>query len=156
MPPGRCVDNAPEALPAAAHSSNGSPRRYALKKPALKLSPAPTVSTGSTGTVVALYRFPPAWTIEPRLPHFTATTGTFRASTSSALSTSSVPVIRLASSSFGSSTSTNPSSSPSGSPHRSSGSSFVSSERVRPRSFNSRKRRGRSACNPFIRNREER
>src|SRR5271170_259930 len=50
VPPGRSVDKAPVMLPALPHVRRSRPRSHADRNPALKLSPAPIVSTGSTGT----------------------------------------------------------------------------------------------------------
>src|SRR6266566_5172029 len=46
VPPARVVESAATALAYARHASNLARRRNLCRKPALKLSPAPTVSTG--------------------------------------------------------------------------------------------------------------
>ena len=48
MPPGRVVESAPAWLPLARHVDKSEPRTYSCRKPASKLSPAPTVSTATT------------------------------------------------------------------------------------------------------------
>ncbi len=48
MPPGRVVENAPARLPLAKQVGRSAPRTYSCRKPASKLSPAPTVSTATT------------------------------------------------------------------------------------------------------------
>ena len=50
MPPGRSVDSAPVRFPIAAASTEIFPASHALRNPALKLSPAPIVSTGCTAS----------------------------------------------------------------------------------------------------------
>ena len=61
MPPGRVVESAPARLPLARQVGRSDPRTYSCRKPASKLSPAPTVSTGTTSCEALVKRSVPRW-----------------------------------------------------------------------------------------------
>src|SRR5215216_4793469 len=54
VPPARCVDKPPHTHANRSDFSNGQPFRYPYRKPASKLSPAPSVSTTFTGIEATL------------------------------------------------------------------------------------------------------
>src|SRR5579859_3311905 len=155
VPPTPRVESAPVTFPAYAHALGGKPLSQPNKNPALKLSPAPIVSTGCTDTPSTINVSPATRTTDPRDPHLTAMQGT-RASSARASSNVFFPVMRQASPSFGSSRSTNSRTSGSTPPHSPLGSSLVSSEMVKPASFNSLKSAGTSGSRPRSRNRDDR
>src|SRR5215472_79046 len=76
VPPGRVVENAPARLPLARHFARFDPRRYSCRKPASKLSPAPTGSTASTVNGELTMRSLPRRARAPLRPSFTTTRGT--------------------------------------------------------------------------------
>ena len=129
---GRVVDSAPAMFPLARQVGKSSPRRYECRNPASKLSPAPTVSMGSISRVGLAKRSVPHCARDPLRPSFTTTSGTNCESLWMAASMSSVPAALQASRSFGRNTSTLRNTSLKPSSQRSSGSSLVSSEMVRP------------------------
>src|SRR5581483_5527408 len=135
VPPAHVVENAPARFPAARHSARLFPRTYCDKKPASKLSPAPTASTTSTFSAALASRSLPCRAIAPFFPHFTTTSGTRSASQETACSRSSVPAIRQASRSLGKKTSTYFKVSSNPPCQVSSGSSLVSSDVVSPAVF---------------------
>lgn len=132
VPPWRVVESAPERFPKRRQSSIPAPRINRCRKPASKLSPAPIVSTVSVTGGEASKRLLPWRARTPFSPRFMTSKGTFLARMSAARRGSSSRARRQASCSFGRRTSTNFRVSAVSSCQRSSGSSLVSRDVVRP------------------------
>src|SRR5262249_45289727 len=73
VPPAARMDSAPQALARRSTSSSPRPSRWPARKPASKLSPAPTASTSSTATAGDLTTRPPSTARAPSEPSLTTT-----------------------------------------------------------------------------------
>ena len=136
IPPALRTDKLPQAQARRTDSSNEDDPRHPIRKPASKLSPAPTVSTTSGAAGAGISRtVSPSITKAPLAPIFTTTTGPREAMWRAALVTSSIPVIRTISSVFGRKKSHHSSASSKPPSHPSVGSQFGSIETVIPRSW---------------------
>ena len=101
-PPNDRMERAPQMFPSLRHRAGGSPRSQAWRKPALKQSPAPVVSTAVTAGGSAHNNRPSASIAAPRGPSFRTTVrAPARASERSIASGSRSPVRRSASTALG-------------------------------------------------------
>ena len=101
VPPSAVVDRPPTTLPQRRHSASGRSSNHAFRKPALKQSPAPVVSTEATEIPGACNVCPPVRAYEPLAPSLTITRGHSAASAAIASPRSALPAIRRASAALG-------------------------------------------------------
>src|SRR5450759_1885096 len=153
-PPGRRAESEPQATPSARLRLTSQPWRRAQRKPASKVSPAPTVSATSTAGAVTCTRRQPSRARAPSAPSLITGSGPRAARTVAATAGSGAPLTAAASAPLTKSTSTAGSTSASPPSHVSAGSQFRSSDVPAPEERAASKRPRRPGASRGCRKKE--